>query len=89
MHAPQILPETHTYWYTIKNGLHYSHDGRMVHAIGFGVESDLLNPGCDAVQVLTEDEQVLNYDHDQRGSWPHPVRRLHQRHQGWVSYGRN
>ena len=88
MHGPQILPETQTYWYTIKNGLHYSHDGRMVHAIGFGVESVLLNPGCDAVQVLTADEQVLNYDHDQRGSWPHPVRRLHHAHQGWVNYGK-
>ena len=88
MHDPQILPETHTYWYTIKNGLRYSHDGRMVQAIGFGVEADALNPGCDDMQVLTSDHQVIHYDYDQKHAWPHPVRRLHHAHQGWVNYGK-
>ena len=87
MPDPVIIPESHTHWYTIKDGLQYSHEGEPVRGVAFGVESDPLNPGCDAVQVLTEDEQVLNYDHDQKHAWPRPVQRLHRDHERWVNHG--
>ena len=88
MSNPRIIPDTQTCWYTIHDDYRYAHEGEMIHAIGFGVESDLLNPGCDAVQILTTDDRVLTYDHDQKHAWPHPVRRLHHAHQGWVNYGK-